>query len=97
MKTKLFYFNSNGSDRNLINLCGSNPGRKTESKLKFYILPDRQMSFVKILDLPPAPVNKLRDMVRFQMVKIYPGNTEDVSFDFIPFKTKTGSLIFLIF
>ncbi len=90
MKTKLFYYNSNDYNRKLINLWGSISVDKTEPKQKFYILPDKQMSFVKILDLPSAPGNKLRDMVRFQMLKIYPGSTSDISFDFIPFKTETG-------
>ncbi len=91
MKTKLFYYNSNA----LINLCDSTHAGEFEPKQKFFLLPDRQMSFLKILDLPPAPEKKLRDMVRFQLLKIYPGNTEDVSFDFIPFKTGTGWKIVL--
>lgn len=95
MRNEIFYFNSARMDRSLTNLCSGTSAGEAGAKLKFYILPDRQMSFLKILDLPPAPENKLRDMVRFQMVKIYPGNTEDVSFDFIPFKTETGWKIVL--
>ena len=95
MRSEIFYFISARQDRNLINLCSSNSADGGGSKQKIYIMPDRQMSFLKILDLPPAPENKLRDMVRFQMVKIYPGNTEDISFDFIPFKTETGWRIVL--
>ena len=53
------------------------------------------MSFLKIINLPPVPVNKLRDLVRYQMVKIYPGNTEDISFDFVPFKGERGWRIIL--
>jgi hypothetical protein len=95
MRNEIFYFKSARMDRSLTNLCSGTSTGEAGAKLKFYILPDRQMSFLKILDLPPAPENKLRDMVRFQMVKIYPGNTEDVSFDFIPFKTETGWKIVL--
>ena len=95
MRSEIFYFNCARVDRSLTNLCSGTSAEGVGGKLKFYILPDRQMSFLKILDLPPAPENKLRDMVRFQMVKIYPGNTEDVSFDFIPFKTESGWKIVL--
>jgi hypothetical protein len=95
MRNELLYFNSSRSDRILTNLCSGSSDDFPGSKLKFFILPDRQMSFLKILDLPPAPENKLRDMVRFQIVKIYPGKTKEVSFDFIPFKTKTGWKIVL--
>lgn len=95
MRNEIFYFNTARMDRNLINLCSSISTIKDGIKLKYYLLPDRQMSFLKILDLPLAPKNKLRDMVRFQMIKIYPGNTEDISFDFIPFKTATGWKIVL--
>ena len=95
MKNEIFYFNSARIDRSLTNLCSSNTAGGDGVKQKFFLLPDRQMSFLKILDLPSAPENKLRDMVRFQMMKIYPGNTEDVSFDFIPFKTETGWKIVL--
>ncbi len=95
MKIKLFYYNSNGLDRNLINLCGTTPAGRIEPKQKFYILPDRQMSFAKILNLPPVAVNKLRDMVRYQIIKIYPGGSKDVFFDFIPFKTEAGWKIVL--
>jgi len=95
MKNEIFYFDSARTDRSLINLCSSTSSDMLGKKQKFYLLPGRQMSFLKILDLPLAPENKLRDMVRFHMVKIYPGNTEDVSFDFIPFKTETGWKIVL--
>ncbi len=95
MRNELFCFNSAPTNRSLTNLCSDSSAGGTGAKLKFFLLPDRQMSFLKILDLPPAPENKLRDMVRFQMVKIYPGNTEDVSFDFISFKTETGWKIVL--
>ena len=95
MINEIFYFNSSRMDRSLTNLCSGTSAGGAGAKLKFFLLPDRQMSFLKVLDLPPAPENKLRDMVRFQMVKIYPGNTEDVSFDFIPFKTETGWKIVL--
>lgn len=95
MRNEIFYFNTARMDRNLINLCSSISTIKDGIKLKYYLLPDRQMSFLKILDLPLAPKNKLRDMVRFQMIKIYPGNIEDISFDFIPFKTVTGWKIVL--
>ncbi len=89
MKRELFYFNS-AINRKLINLCSSSSVYLQESKQKFLLLPDRQMSFVKILELPPAPGSKLRDMIRFQITRIYPGSSEDVTFDFIPFKTGTG-------
>ena len=95
MKSELFYYNSAGFDRKLINLCSSSPVDRPGSKLKFTILPDRQMSFVKILDLPPVPGSKLRDMIRFQIIRIYPGNSEDFSFDFISYKTGTGWRIVL--
>ncbi len=100
MKHELFYFNSTHRDRSLTNLCsGSSPnlatGGEEGAKLKFYILPDRQMSFLRILDLPSVPEKKLRDIVRFQILKIYPGNTEDISFDFIPFKIESGWKIVL--
>lgn len=95
MRNEIFCFNNARPDRSLINLCSSNSADGPGVKQKFFLLPDRQMSFLKILDLPSAPENKLRDMVRFQMSKIYPGNTEDVSFDFIPFKTGTGWKIVL--
>ena len=95
MKSELFYYNSVGFNRELINLCSSSPVGRPESRLKFFILPDRQMSFVKILELPPVPGNKLRDMVRFQIIRIYPGSPEDISFDFIPYKTGTGWRIVL--
>ncbi|MDA3938819.1 MAG: hypothetical protein PF693_05865 [Spirochaetia bacterium] len=95
MRNELFSSNSARADRRLTNLCSSKSVDLPGVKYKFSILPDRQMSFVKILDLPPAPENKLRDMVRFQMLKIYPGDTEDVSFDFISFKTDTGWKIVL--
>ncbi len=95
MRSEIFYFNSASVDRSLTNLCSGTSSDSAGAKLKFFLLPDRQMSFLKILDLPSAPENKLRDMVRFQMVKIYPGNTEDISFDFIPFKTETGWKIIL--
>jgi len=95
MRNEIFYFNSARSDRSLINLCSNNSANRAGAKQKFYIIPDRQMSFLKILDLPSVPKNKLRDMVRFQMIKIYPGNTEDISFDFIPFKTEAGWKIVL--
>lgn len=95
MRNEIFYFNSARMDRSLTNLCSGTSTGETGVKPRFFLLPDRQMSFLKILDLPPAPENKLREMVRFQMVKIYPGNTEDVSFDFIPFKTESGWKIVL--
>jgi hypothetical protein len=95
MKSEIFYYNSARSDRSLINLCNDSSTGETGDKLKFFLLPDRQMSFLKILDLPPVPENKLRNMVRFQIVKIYPGNTKDVSFDFISFKTEEGWKIVL--
>ena len=90
MRNEIFYFNSARMDRSLTNLCSGASADLPGVKLKFFLLPDRQMSFLKILDLPPAPENKLRDMVRFQMMKIYPGSTEEITFDFIPFKTETG-------
>lgn len=95
MRNEIFCFNNARPDRSLINLCSSNSTHGPGVKQKFFLLPDRQMSILKILDLPPAPESKLRDMVRFQLLKIYPGNTEDVSFDFIPFKTGTGWKIVL--
>ncbi len=95
MKNEIFYCNRIRQDRSLTNLCSSNPTHGVGLKQKFYIIPDRKMSFLKILDLPSAPENKLRDMVRFQILKIYPGNTEDTSFDFISFKIGTGWKIVL--
>ena len=95
MKTELFYCNSARLDRKLTNLCSSTSALQPGSKLKFHILPDRQMSFVKILELPPTPGSKLRDMVRFQIIRIYPGNAEDISFDFISFKIEAGWKIVL--
>lgn len=95
MRNEIFYFDSARLDRSLTNLCSGTSADKLGIKQKFYLLPDRQMSLLKILNLPPAPENKLHDMVRFQMVKIYPGNNENISFDFISFKTKTGWKIVL--
>ena len=90
MRNEIYYFNSATLYRKLINLCDNSSAEGAGTKPKFYILPDRQMSFLKILILPAAPKNKLKGMIRFQMGKIYPGNPEDLSFDFIPFKTKEG-------
>ena len=95
MRSEIFYFNSARMDKSLTNLCSNTSTGEADEKINFFLLPDRQMSFLKILDLPPAPESKLRDIVRFQMVKIYPGNTKDVSFDFIPFKTESGWKIVL--
>lgn len=95
MRNEIFYFNSSHSDRSLTNLCSGNSVEMGGGKLKFFLLPDREMSFLKILDLPPAPENRLRDMISFQLVKIYPGITEGISFDFIPYKTNTGWKIVL--
>lgn len=95
MRNEIYYLNSSGSETGLINLCSGTSAGEIGLKTKFFLLPDRQMSFLKILDLPLVPEKKLRDMVRFQMVKIYPGDIENASFDFIPFKTETGWKIVL--
>lgn len=94
MKSELIYCDST-SVRKLINLCSEKAVNLPGAKVKFLLLPDKQMSFVKILELPSAPKSKLRNIIGFQINKIYPGRSEDISFDFIPFKTSTGWKIVL--
>ena len=94
MKSELYYYNS-ASNRDLINLCSKYTGNISGEKIRYLLLPDRKMSFVKILELPHSPENNIRDMVKFQINKIYPGKIEDISFDFISFKSAKGWKIVL--
>ena len=86
MKSALHYCDSSTSVEKMISLSHSS----LNEKLDFFLLPDRRMSFIKIMSLPPVSGKKLRDMVRFQIMRIYPGTDEEISFDFIPFRIKAG-------
>ena len=86
MKSALHYIDSRGPCGKMLSLSHSSLNEKPD----FFILPDRRMSFIKILILPPVSRGKLRDMVRFQIMRIYPGTDEEISFDFIPFRIKAG-------
>ncbi len=94
MKTILCCFSSTSGGRERVNMHdSSNAGERS-----FFLLPGRQTSFVKIIELPPVSRKKLKGMVQLQINKIYPGNTGEVSFDFIPFKTPQGwkTVIYII-
>ncbi|MCF6335495.1 MAG: hypothetical protein L3J12_07115 [Spirochaetales bacterium] len=53
------------------------------------------MSYVKIVQIPPVPKNKLYKIISHQIEKIYPGKPENFVFDFIPFRSSSGWKIVL--
>ncbi len=92
MKQLLYYHASDGSGRGeSINLCKGLPIQKGP----FHVLPGKQVSYVKILSLPPVPKKKLRSMIRFQIQTIYPGDLTEICFDYISFRGKKEWLIVL--
>ncbi len=94
MKQILYYRTPDSTRKGKgINLCTEVPTRRAP----FYILPGEQMSYVKIISLPPVPKKKLYDMVRFQVQTIYPGTSTESCFDYIPYKGRKEWQIVLYF
>ncbi len=87
MKGILYYRIKNRTKgETIVNLCGCAALKETF----FFILPDKQMSFVSFISLPPVPKKRLREMIRFKIETIYPGNFEEIFFDYIPYKKEKG-------
>jgi len=83
MKQLLYYRVPDSTrEETVVDLCEGTSLKETS----FFILPDKQMSIVNILSLPPVPKKRLREMIRFKIETIYPGNFEEICYDYIPYR-----------
>jgi len=83
MKRLLYYRVPDKTEgETLFNLCEDTYVKEAS----FFLLPDKQMSIVNILSLPPVPKKRLREMIRFKIETIYPGNFEEICYDYIPYR-----------
>ncbi len=86
MKRELLYTDSSRDSRRLTTLDGTTAlGEKP-----FYLLPDRQLSFIQIVPLPAVSKKKLPSLIRFQIRKIHPASPKNMVFDYIPCRTASG-------
>lgn len=83
MKRLLYYrVPEKAQGETLFNLCEDTYLKEAS----FFLLPDKQMSIVNILSLPPVPKKRLREMIRFKIDTIYPGNFEEICYDYISYR-----------